>query len=164
MRNLARRLAEVSQTAPDPHVQEAAAVNEKLRIPLTRFAGTEGYASLARRALVLARAEMPSLQDVNVDADGRFEGIKQLTTQTDSGTAREASAAVAAHLLELLVTFIGKPLRSSWCARPGLTHLWTSTIREPRRMDERQTKRPRQRSRRGPSGHSEATYRRAGSR
>ena len=65
IRDLARRLLAVeaaSQSAADPRVHEAVRVCEKLRISLTRFAGADGFASLLRRALALARAEVPALQ------------------------------------------------------------------------------------------------------
>lgn len=120
MRDLVRRLRAVSQTASDPHAHEAAVVIEKLRISLTRFAGADGFASLLRRALMLASADVPSLQSVKVGADGRLEGIEQLAAETGTGAARAGGeAAVAAHLLELLVTFIGEPLtlrlaREAW--------------------------------------------------
>ncbi len=120
MRDLARRLLAASQTAAGPHVHEAVLVSDKLRISLTRFAGADGFASLLRRALILARAEMPSLQSVNVGEDGRLEGFQQLAADTGTGAAAAAAAAaVTAHLLGLLVTFIGKPLtltlvREAW--------------------------------------------------
>ena len=114
MRDLVWRLGAVSQTASDPHVLEAAVVIEKLRISLTRFAGAEGFASLLRRALTLASADVSSLHRVKVGADGRLEGIEQLAAETG-----EAVVAVAAHLLDLLATFIGEPLtlrlaREAW--------------------------------------------------
>ena len=120
MRELSRRLLAASQTASDQHVHEAAVVSEKLRIPLTRFAGAEGFASLLRRALVLASAEVPSLQSIKVGAEGRLEGFEQLAA--DTGTAAggsEAAVAITAHLLGLLGTFIGEPLtlrlvREAW--------------------------------------------------
>lgn len=120
MQDLARRLLAASQTNSDPHVHEAAVVSEKLRIPLTRFAGAEGFASLLRRALVLASAEVPSLQSIKVGAEGRLEGFEQLAADTGTTAGRsEAAVAITAHLLGLLVTFIGEPLtlrlvRKSW--------------------------------------------------
>ncbi len=108
MRDLARRLLAATQTAAVPHVHEAVLVSDKLRISLTRFAGVDGFTSLQRRALVLARAEVPSLQSVKVGADGRLEDFEQLAA--DTGTDAAAAAAITAHLLGLLVTFIGKPL------------------------------------------------------
>ena len=126
MRDLVRRLGAVSQTASDPHVDEAAVVIEKLRISLTRFAGAAGFASLLRRALMLASADVSSLQSVRVGADGRLEGIEQLAAETGTGAPRaggEPVVAIAAHLLELLVTFIGEPLtlrlaREAWADTP----------------------------------------------
>lgn len=123
MRDLARRLLAASQTASDPHVHEAVLVSEKLRISLTKFAGADGFASLQRRALVLARAVVPSLQSVKVGADGRLEGFEQIAADTGTGAGGavegEAAVAITAHLLGLLVTFIGEPLtlrlvRDAW--------------------------------------------------
>ena len=113
MRDLARRLLAASQTVSDPQVHEAVLVSDKLRISLTRFAGIDGFTSLQRRALVLARAEMPALHSIQIGADGRLEGFEQLATRTG------AAAAITAHLLGLLVTFIGEPLtltlvREAW--------------------------------------------------
>ena len=117
MRDLARRLLAASQSASDPQVHEAVLVSDKLRISLTRFAGADGFTSLLRRALALARAEVPSLQSVKVGADGRLEGFELLAAQTGMDVA--AAAAITAHLLGLLVTFIGEPLtlalvREAW--------------------------------------------------
>lgn len=120
IRELSQRLLVASQTAAEPHIHEAAVVSEKLRIPLTKFAGAEGFASLLRRALVLASAEMPSLQSIKVGAEGRLEGFEQLIAETDSAAGRsEAALAITSHLLGLLSTFIGEPLtlklvREAW--------------------------------------------------
>ena len=111
MRDLARRLLATSQTASGPHVDEAVAVIEKLRVTLTKFAGADGFASLLRRALVLASADVPSLQIVKIGADGRLEGFEQIVADKATGGAGgEAAVAITAHLLGLLVTFIGEPL------------------------------------------------------
>jgi hypothetical protein len=120
MRDLARRLLAASQSASDPHVHEAVAVIEKLRIILTRFAGAEGFASLLRRALLLTSADVPSLQSVKIGADGRLEGFEQRAGDKSTGVAGdEAGVAITAHVLELLVTFIGERLtltlvREAW--------------------------------------------------
>ena len=115
MRDLARRLLAASQTVSGPHVHEAVLVSDKLRISLTRFAGADGFTSLLRRALVLASADVPALRCVKVGEDGRLEGFEQLSADTGTG----AAAAITAHLLGLLVTFIGEPLtltlvRKAW--------------------------------------------------
>ena len=118
MRDLARRLLAASRIVSDPQVHEAVLVSDKLRISLTRFAGVDGFVSLQRRALVLARAEMPSLQSITIGTDGRLEGFEKLATGTGAAAAA-AAAAITAHLLGLLVTFIGEPLtlalvREAW--------------------------------------------------
>jgi hypothetical protein len=117
-RDLARRLLAASRTASDPRAHEAVVVNEKLRISLTQFAGADGFASLLRRALALASAEVPALRSAKVSADGRLEGFEQLAGHAGTVGGEEA-VAITAHLLGLLVTFIGKPLtlrlvREAW--------------------------------------------------
>ena len=120
IRELSRRLLAAGPAASDEHVHEVEVVTEKLRIPLTKFAGAEGFASLMRRALVLASAEVPSLQSVSVAADGRLEGFEQLTVDIETAAhGSEAAVTVTAHLLGLLGTFIGEPLtlkliREAW--------------------------------------------------
>lgn len=132
MRGLARRLlvleAASSKPAPGarsrksataPPVQhEAVRVCEKLRTSLTRFAGADGFASLLRRSLALARAEVPSLNRITVSPDSTMEGLEALAAEESDGGV-PAAAALTAHLLELLVTFIGEPLtlrlvREAW--------------------------------------------------
>ena len=120
MRDLARRLLAASQTASSSQVHEAVLVIEKLRITLTKFAGSEGFASLLRRALVLASAEVPSLQSVKIGPDGRLDGFERIVADKGAGGAGdEAAVAITAHLLGLLATFIGEPLtlrleRTTW--------------------------------------------------
>ncbi len=109
MRDLARRLLAASQTASDPHVHEGVLVNEKLRISLTEFAGADGFASLLRRALALASAEVPALRSAKVGADGRLEGFEQRASHAGSVDGEE-TVAITAHLLGLLVIFVGEPL------------------------------------------------------
>jgi len=90
----------------DARSHEAVRVCEKLRISLTRFAGADGFASLLRRAVALARAEVPSLDQVRIERDCSIEGLEELGR--NDGT--EAAAALTAHLLGLLVTFVGQAL------------------------------------------------------
>jgi hypothetical protein len=97
---------------------EAVRVCEKLRVSLTRFAGPEGFASLLRRSLVLARADAPSLDAVTIKPDGTLEGLEALMSDNRKG-GPEAVVGIVAHLLGLLVTFIGEPLtlrlvREAW--------------------------------------------------
>ena len=83
------------QTASRPHVDEAVVVIEKLRLTLTKFAGADGFASLLGRALVLASADVPSLQIVKIGSDGRLEGFEQIVTDKATGGAGgEAGVAI----------------------------------------------------------------------
>ncbi|HUY32097.1 MAG TPA: hypothetical protein VMV69_04895 [Pirellulales bacterium] len=118
LRDLARRLLATSQTASGSRAQEAALVNENLRLSLTRFAGAAGFASLVRRAVALAGEELPALRNATVSADGHLEGLESLARLAGS-EGSEAVLAVTAQLLGLLVTFIGEPLmlrlvREAW--------------------------------------------------
>ena len=75
-----------------------------MRISLTQFVGLDGFTALQRRALALARADVPSLQTVRVASDGRLEGLEKVDEH------REAATAIISQFLGLLVTFIGEPL------------------------------------------------------
>lgn len=127
MRGLARRLLALEAasaavtTVGEPcrcAQHEAVRVCDKLRKSVTRLAGDDGFASLLRRALVLARAEVPALDRITVNPNCAMEGIEALAaSENDGGVA--AASALTAHLLELLVTFIGEPLtlrlvREAW--------------------------------------------------
>ena len=112
LRSFARRLLVVegaSTGGVNPQVHVAARVCEKLRISLTRFAGHEGFASLLRRALALARAEAPALQALALRPDGLVVGLEALAADEKNG-GPEAVVTLVSHLLGLLVTFIGEPL------------------------------------------------------
>ena len=112
MRGLARRLLAIEalhQPASHQHLYEAVRVCDKLRLSLTRFAGADGFASLLARSLALARVEVPSLDRIMVNPDCSMDGLEALAAdEPDHGV--EATVALAAHLLGLLVTFIGEPL------------------------------------------------------
>jgi hypothetical protein len=120
VRTWARRLLAVeagNPSASGTQMQEAVRVSEKLRLSLTLFVGADGFTALLRRALALAKADVPSLQNVKVTADGRLEGIGEFGP--DEGTDIEAASAITEHLLELLVTFVGESLtlrlmRDAW--------------------------------------------------
>lgn len=122
MQTLARRLTDL-EAARDPSdgpVGAAIRACEKLRVPLVKLLGVIGFRSLMSRALVRARAEVPSLEEVQMRPDGSLEGLVGGTGWTqDAG----AGVAVLAQLLELLVIFINKPLtlhlvRDAWPDAP----------------------------------------------
>ena len=77
-------------------------VCEKLRQPLGNLVGSRGFTSLLQRALTLAQRESPALGGVEVTADGSLVGLE--------GAAAEASPMLVAHLIQLLITFIGEGL------------------------------------------------------
>ena len=107
IQDLARRLIvlEAERVGP-PATGGVAAVQacEKLQVPLARLVGTFGFRSLLSRALAMAKAEDPSLDAVQVRPDGSLEGWAGIWRAHDA----EAGAVVLAHLLGLLVTFIGE--------------------------------------------------------
>jgi hypothetical protein len=107
-----------SQSATGADAHEAVRVCDKLRISLTRFAGSDGFTSLLGRALALARADVPSLQTVKLKPDCSVEELGMLAVDATNG-GPEAAVAIITHLLGLLETFIGKPLtlrlvREAW--------------------------------------------------
>jgi len=113
LRLLALEAANLS--AFETRMHEAVRVSEKLRVSLAQFVGADGFTALVRRALVLARADMPLLQSAKVTPEGRLEGIQA----ADAGTDSEAAAAITEHVLGLLVAFIGESLtlrlvRQTW--------------------------------------------------
>jgi len=112
MKDHARRLLVSSQNPSEPHVHQVVIAIGKLRISLTRFAGTDGFVSLLRRALVLARAEVPSLQSVKAGPDGHLLGFEQIAIDSPNEGIEEAIA-ITAQLLTLLGCFIGEPLTRS---------------------------------------------------
>jgi hypothetical protein len=124
IRDLARRLLAVEaarQSATDLRGQEAVRVFEKLRVSLTRLAGADGFTAILRRALALARAEVPALHGSAVKAGGSRKGLAEVVADACGSEVGggEAAVAIIAQLLGLLVTFIGESLtvrlvREAW--------------------------------------------------
>ena len=104
-RELAHRLlayegVETSPSAADMHA--VSRVCYKLRRPLTTLAGAAGFRSLLARALTLAKQESPVLGAWEVKSDGSLQGL--------NGEAAQSGAVLIAHLLGLMITFIGESL------------------------------------------------------
>jgi hypothetical protein len=110
IRDLAKRLLGASQAAGGGHMGQALAVSERLRVLLTRFAGPDGFTSLLKRALALAGQEVPLLRGLKVSQAGCLEGLEQAAGDAGERAGVEGAVAITAHLLGLLVTFIGEPL------------------------------------------------------
>lgn len=129
MGHLARRLLALeaaSLTATEAPSEAAVRVLEKLRAALSRFAGPEGFNALLRRALAMARTDVPELKNVQIGADGRLEGLAELFASAD-GPGTAAALALTTYLLALLTTFIGEPLmlrmvREAWLEAPWATN------------------------------------------
>ena len=112
-RYLAQRLLTYEAVAGgNSETTESAALRvfAKLRQPLITLAGVAGFRSLLSRALALARTEVPSLSVVQVAADGSLQGLEKLEPQIDKDQARDGGAILIAHLIGLLLTFIGEGL------------------------------------------------------
>lgn len=112
--DLARRLLAASRPARAASPSDggwpshqAVAMFETLGITLSKSTGPSGFASLLGRALVLARSDAPALQRVHVGSNCQLEGLEEMAS-TEGGT--DAAVVLAAHLLTLLMTFIGEPL------------------------------------------------------
>ena len=112
MQSLAQRLLTLEVNSPgatDPTTHQVVRICEKLGISLIRFAGPDGFTALLRRALALARSDVPALQSVKVSIDGRLEGLEGTAVGAEN-VGIEAAVAIIAHLLGLLAAFIGEPL------------------------------------------------------
>lgn len=82
----------------------------KLGALLTKLAGGAGYHSLLTRAVALAQAEAPALRYLHVLPDGKLLGLFEVIEGADKEELARSEAALVAHLLGLLYTFIGEPL------------------------------------------------------
>ena len=80
---------------------------EKLRRAVALFAGEEGATALFRRALAIAKEEIPALHQLSVSGDKGLQGLEKLAV--DSG-GRAAASVITEHLLSLLITFVGESL------------------------------------------------------
>ena len=85
-------------------------VCEKLRGPMGKLTGVRGFRSLLSRALALAGAEVPWLRGLHVQADGSLEGLAGLEGDLDRSAIVLGETVLVAHLLGLLVIFIGPVL------------------------------------------------------
>ena len=112
-RDLALRLLAYEDAAgksSEPADSAALRVCAKLRRPLITLAGVAGFLSLLSRALTLARAEAPSLNAVQVAADGSLHGLEDVRPQADAEQARDAGIILITQLLGLLVRVVGEAM------------------------------------------------------
>lgn len=85
-------------------------VSGKLRPSLAALMGNVGFHALLSRALALASAEVPWLRTVQATADGSFEELHDVGLQRNPDEIVEGGVVLVAHLLGLLVAFIGEDL------------------------------------------------------
>lgn len=118
-RELAQRLLlyeEVERGHAPTKMEPVCRVCDKLRRPLTTLAGGAGFRSLLARALTLAKQEAPALGAWEVKSDGSLAGM--------NGEAALSGAVLIAHLIGLMMTFIGESLtmrlvHDVWVDLPG---------------------------------------------
>jgi len=115
IQDLARRILAVE--AARTHelgtpVDELVRACGKLQVPLSRFAGPAGFSSLLSRALVLAKADVPTLSVMQVRPDGSLTGFDDIKHDQDVGESEleKSREVLLGHLLGLLATFIGESL------------------------------------------------------
>ncbi len=102
----------------EPLIEAAERVSDKLRAHLSRRIGQEGFRTLLARALALTTAQFPHLSAVRVGADGALIGLRAAQGRRTEGAwdrqaqedSVEGAVALIAHLLGLLITFIGEEL------------------------------------------------------
>ncbi len=110
-RDLARSLVarEADSSAASLQTEPASVrVYERLRRQLGAPVGTEGFQSLATRALALARSESPRLNAVQVMANGGLRGLGEIESQTNSGEDGDVGIILIAQLLGLFLTLLGE--------------------------------------------------------
>ena len=113
MNDLARRILAIEvarANAGETPVDAAVQTCVRLQVPLSKFMGSVGFYSLLSRALVLGKAEAPSLQVVYVQPDGSLAGFDEFDQDQEAGECEKGRVALVAHLLGLLGIFIGESL------------------------------------------------------
>jgi len=94
----------------DTEGRAAFRVCEKLRGPLSTFAGVAGYRALLSRALALAKAEVPWLSRLQVTPEGSILPSAELEGRLIREEANKGGTALVKHVIGLLITFIGETL------------------------------------------------------
>ena len=113
VKDLASRLMALEAAAgkrAGVHASSAFRVCDKLRPPLSRLAGIAGFRALLSRALALASGEVRWLKAVHVNAEGSLEGVDESRAPLSQDEGAKGEIVLVAHLLGLLVTFIGEEL------------------------------------------------------
>jgi hypothetical protein len=96
--------------SPEAQTLDTFRVCEKLRPHLATLMGTGGFRALLTRALVLTNGEVAGLRTVRVNEAGLLEQLEEFRAQNDAKKFFEGGVVLVAHLLALLVAFIGEDL------------------------------------------------------
>jgi len=121
---------------PEPAalVEAVERADTRLRARLVNLVGLSGYTTLVARAVRLAQTEVPALERVTVDAgapggargEGSLRGVRDVVESArvggDLGAAEAGLIAILAHIIGLLILFIGEDLalrlgREAWPER-----------------------------------------------
>jgi hypothetical protein len=121
LRDLARRLLayEAKGKKATAAIVATVEVCESFRAPLAALMGRGGFRALLARALVQSVAELAWLHAVRVNELGLLEGLDSPEVPVEPEEMMDGSAVLVAHLLALLVAFIGEKLtlrlvREAW--------------------------------------------------
>lgn len=109
----AQRLLAYEGASGDPSVAKDSAafrVCAKLRGPLSKLLGIEGFRSLLLRAQALAAAEVPWLVNLEIKMDGSWGNLNGLEEKLDAHALAEGEVFLVGQILGLLVIFIGPAL------------------------------------------------------
>jgi hypothetical protein len=110
-RDLARSLVAREANSSTTSLQTEPAsvrVYERLRRQLGAPVGTDGFQSLATRALALARSESPRLDAVQIMANGGLRGLGEVESQTNCDEEVGVGIILIAQLLGLFLTLLGE--------------------------------------------------------
>jgi hypothetical protein len=114
LRAFAQQLLDYETREGDLSISDATVhVCEKLRRSLSALAGVTGYRVLLARALTLAKADVPWLGVAQVNADGVLVGLGEVDPQLDKHEVTQGEVVLIAHLVALLVGFVGEDLTVS---------------------------------------------------
>jgi hypothetical protein len=111
-RCFAERLIAIEKRAKVPTGDETATVGrimEKLRPQIATLMGKNGFRALLQRALVLASQEVSWMHHVGVNQDGVLEGWDRHARELEKKNDEDGTVLLA-HLVSLLVAFIGEDL------------------------------------------------------
>ena len=128
LRELAGRLIAFEtkkRKASEPSQPAVHLVCEKLRAPLATLMGRNGFRALLARSVVLARADVPGLRALEIQAGGTLAGWEKIRAARSPQEFSEGQIVILARLLGLLTAFIGENL-----AFQILRELWPQLTRK----------------------------------